>query len=344
MAIDPFVAAASVFTLPLKLAQIFYFVVLPMLLVAAVGYVLQRTMTLDMPTLTRINFYFAAPGMVYFSVVNSSLTASDVGRVVLFGLLAFAVMGVATALVARWRKLPRDQHNAMIMTTVLNNSGNYGLPLQDLAFRSMGLGDAAMSLQVFVMLTQNFLTFTAGVFLAASGKGNARLRASLLQVVKFPAVYALVAALVTVRIRTYLGSHAPDVAASLAPFWEVVKHLKVTYIPIALCTLGAQLASIPRGRVRYPVKTSVLLRLLAGPLLGLGLIYILGIHGFLAQVLLISTSTPTAVNAALLCLQFGNHPDYTARAVFHSTLLSAVTVTLVVFLAQSGYLNQLAVP
>jgi hypothetical protein len=342
MATDGFVAAAGTLSLPIQLGQIFYFVILPMLLLAGIGFLLQRTMTLDMPTLTCINFYFAAPGMVYFSVVNSKLTASDVSRVVLFSILAFAAIGMATWLVARLGKVPRDQHNAMIMTTIMNNSGNYGLPLQDLAFRSTGLGDAAMSFQVFVMLVQNFIGFTLGVFLAASGRGNTRLRTNLLAVAKFPSVYALVAALVTVQVRNYLGTHAPRAAESLAPFWEVVKHLRMTYIPIALCTLGAQLAVIPRGRVRYPVGTSLLLRLLAGPALGLALIYLMGIHGFLGQVLLISTATPTAVNAALLCLQFGNHPDYAARTVFHSTLLSAVTVTLVVFLAQGGFLNQLA--
>ena len=40
----------------------------------------------------------------------------------------------------------------------------------------------------------------------------------------------------------------------------------------------------------------------------------------------------------LLCLEFDNHPDFAARAVLYSTLLSPVTVTLVVFLAQSKLL------
>jgi hypothetical protein len=342
MATDVLLAAAPTLSLPIQLGEVFYFVVLPMLLLAAIGAVIQRTLTLDMPTLTRLNFYFAAPGMVFFSVVNSSLTASDVGRVVMFSVLGFGAIGVATWLVALVRRLPRDQHGAMIMTTIMNNSGNYGLPLQDLAFRSIGLGGAAMSLQVFVMLVQNFVGFTLGVFLAASGRGNMRLKAGLLEVAKFPSVYALAAALITVQIRNYLGAHAPRAAESLAPFWEVIKYLRMTYIPIALCTLGAQLAVIPRGRMHYPVRTSVLLRLVGAPALGLGLIYLMGIRGFLAQVLLISTATPTAVNAALLCLQFGNHPDYVARTVFQSTLLSAITVTLVVFLVQGGFLDQLA--
>jgi len=84
------------------------------------------------------------------------------------------------------------------------------------------------------------------------------------------------------------------------------------------------------------------LRLLAGPVIGLGLIYAFGLTGFLAQMLLISTASPTAVNCMLLCMEFENHPDYAARAVFYSTLLSPLTVTLVIYLAQGGVFPHLA--
>ena len=84
---------------------------------------------------------------------------------------------------------------------------------------------------------------------------------------------------------------------------------------------------------------SVILRLLIAPAVGLGLIFAFGLRGFMAQVLLISTSSPTAVNCMLLCLEFDNHPDYAAKAVFYSTLLSPITVTGVIYLAQSGVLG-----
>jgi hypothetical protein len=40
----------------------------------------------------------------------------------------------------------------------------------------------------------------------------------------------------------------------------------------------------------------------------------------------------------LLCLEFDNHPEFAARAVFTSTMASPITVTLVIFVAQSGWL------
>ncbi len=330
--------AISAGELFLKLGQIFYHIVLPILLLAGLGFLLQRTLGMDMPTLTRLNFYVVIPGLIYFSVVTSRLTAGDIGTVVGFSVAMLAALAAVSYLVAVLRGVPRDQRRAMLMTTMFYNSGNYGLPLQELAFRSAGLSVAAQSLQVFVIIVQNFSNFTLGVLLAAGGGRGERLRKNLLHIAKFPPIYALALGLLTVQIRHWLGAEADRLGQALKPFWQVIQYVRNGFLTVALCTLGAQLGLLRRSHNRYPVTLSVVLRLLAGPALGLGLIYALGLKGFLAQVLLIGTAMPTAVNCMLLCLEFDNHPDYAARAVFYSTLLSPVTVTGVIFLAQSGLL------
>jgi hypothetical protein len=233
----------------------------------------------------------------------------------------------------------------MLMTVIFMNSGNYGLPLQSLAFRRNGLGAEARSLQAFAMITQNFITFTLGILLAASGgKRDSHWKENLVHILKFPPVYALAAGVVTVQVRVWLGQQAgAEILSALRPFWDVIGHVQHAFIPLALCTLGAQLALVRAGGKAYPVTLSVVLRLLVAPAIGIGMVYLLGLRGFLAQMLLISTSYPTAVNCMMLCLEFDNHPDFAARAVFYSTLLSPVTVTGVIFLAQSGLLPGLAI-
>jgi hypothetical protein len=192
------------------------------------------------------------------------------------------------------------------------------------------------------MITQNLFTFTVGILIAAGGKKGAHWKQNLLHIVKFPPIYALLAAFVTHQIRAALGDHAGDVAHWLTPFYDYVVYVKDAFIAVALLTLGAQLALVGRLAKPYPVGWSVGLRLLAGPAIGLGLIYAFGLTGFLAQMLLISTASPTAVNCMLLCMEFDNHPDYAARAVFYSTLISPITVTLVIYLAQGGIFPGLA--
>ena len=337
--------AASIAELPGRLGEIFYYIVLPVLLLAAVGWILQRKLGLDMPTLTRLNFYFVVPGLVYVSLLTSRLHGAEVAQVVIYGVAMLAAMGAVTWVVGRVRGVPPDERNAMLMTTIFNNSGNYGLPLQDLAFAKAGLSAEARMMQVFVMIVQNVSGFTLGVWLAASGGDGRRWRENLMHIAKFPPIYALIAALATLWVRGALGADAAASAGrALKPFWDVLLHVKSAFVAVAICTLGAQLATVARGGRRYPVTLSVVLRLLVGPAVAAGVIYAMGIRGLMAQVLLISSATPTAVNCMLFCLQFDNHPDYAARAVFYSTLLSPITVTGVIFLAQGNVLPGFALP
>ena len=202
------------------------------------------------------------------------------------------------------------------------------------------------------------------------GRWQAALRRDLLHVMKFPPIYALTAAGLTLLIGRWLGDAAPSVAAALRPFWDTVVFMKGGFIVVALATLGAKLATVrwrssepgrpdpvPRadpGRGTRLVLTAVVLRLVVAPATGLGLLWIVqaalvwvgggegggeggGLDPLVAQVLLISTAVPTSVNCLLLCMEFDNHPDDVARAVFISTVLSPVTVTLTILLARSGW-------
>ena len=324
----------------LQLGEIAYFIVLPVLLLIGIGFVVQRKLGLDMPTLARVNFYLVVPGMVYFAVVSSTLRVGDVATAVGFTLLAMAVWAGLTYAVAAIRRIPMDQRRAMVMSSIFYNSGNYGLPLQELAFRGVrpGASAEAVGIQVFVMIVQNFTSFTLGILLAAGEVREGQWKRNLVHILKFPPIYALSAALLTILLRRTLGEGSETAARWLQPFWDVVVYAKSGFIAIALATLGAQLALVRRGKTYYPVTTSVALRLLAGPAVGLALIWALGLEGLIAQVLLISTSVPTSVNCLLLCIEFDNHPDFLARSVFYSTLLSPITVTLTILLAHSGWI------
>jgi hypothetical protein len=105
----------------------------------------------------------------------------------------------------------------------------------------------------------------------------------------------------------------------------------------------ALLVSIVRGPSYYDprrhpdrarIRRDLVLRLMVGPILSGFIIWLLGIQGALAQSLLISTSFPTAVNSALLAMEFDNEPEFAAAVVFYSTMFSAVTVSVVIYAAK----------
>ncbi|MCH8474348.1 MAG: AEC family transporter [Opitutales bacterium] len=324
-----------------QLVVIAYTVVFPILLLAGFGFWLQKKFGLDSATLTRLNFYFLIPCVVYFVVVTADLRGGDVLLVVGFqAALMFILLGLSY-LAAKIFRVPGDQQAALGMSTIFHNSGNYGLPLQDLAFRQSGASEPAMAIQAIYMVFQNFLNFTLGIFLAAMGKrGMASIRdwrSHLGPILRLPPMYALAAGLLTVQVRAQLSPEVVDQIFALGePFWQVIAYVRDAFIALALCTLGAQLAKVSKEGLRYPVRLAVALRLLAGPVAGFLLIWALGIEGFMAQVLMLATCTPTAINCLLLCLEFDNHPDFTARSVYYSTLLSPITIAFVLFVTRSG--------
>lgn len=324
-----------------QFGHVAYFIVLPLMLLMALGFVVQRVVGLDMSTLVRLNFYVVVPGMVYTAVVESELTLGSVAAVMGFSLGFMAAAALLLVVLAKLRGLPRGQWSPLVMTGIFYNAGNYGLPLQQLAFRDVGRGADAMGIQVFVMLVQNITSFTIGIVLAAGGGlSRERFKTNLLHMAKFPPLYALAAAVVTVLIRQAIAESSPEslpkMAHALTPFIDTLHYVKNGFVVVALVTLGAKLATVTRGGMKYPVTLSVVFRLLLAPALGLVIIKLFGLEGFVAQVLLISTATPVSVNCMLICLEFDNHPDFLARSVFYSTLLSPITVTAVILLAQSG--------
>lgn len=321
-----------------QLGSIFYFVVCPMLLLVAIGYVIQRRAGLDPQTLSRINFNFCVPGIIYYSVVGSNIRLGEAAQGFLFTVTMVVSMCVLTKLVAKLARVPAGQHHAMMMSTMFYNAGNYGLPLQDLAFRAAGLSAEARAAQVFVMIGQNLTTFTLGILLASSGRANRTFKDFVRDVLRFPPLYALAAGLITVLIRHLLGDDAPAVAKALRPFWDALAYVKDSFIGLALLTLGAQLALVKREEQPYPVGLTVLMRLAGGPLLGLAMVHLFGLKGFLAQVMWISTGLPSAVNSMLLCMEFENHPGFLARSVFYATLASPLTLTVVIFIAQGNFI------
>lgn len=103
---------------------------------------------------------------------------------------------------------------------------------------------------------------------------------------------------------------------------------------IALLTLGAQLAYVQLKKFNKLLLLSILGRLFVSPALALGLIFILGLDGIVAQSLFIASSFPSSRNSAQFALEFDHHPELAGQIVLVSTILSSLTVGVVIYVAE----------
>lgn len=299
---------------------ILYSVVLPIFVLIAVGSILQRVFQLDLYTLAKINFYCITPAAVFMSLYHSDMSAQLLGSVIFFYalyVLILYLLGSATSKIMGYTKGKKAAFNNSIM---LDNSGNYGLPINDLVFKGDPL---AASMQALIMSLQSLLTFTYGVISIQGSKLNGNYRSVIIGFLKMPVPYALLLGLL-------MHAFAIPLPVILS---QPLTYAQQSMVAIALITLGAQIVKYPLRLYRKDIYLSMALRLFAGPAIGLLLICVLDIHGIPAQALLIASAMPTGVNTSILAEEYRNEPDFAAQTVLVSTLVNVFTITAVIALS-----------
>ncbi len=264
-------------------------------------------------TLSRVSLYIFAPALVFSKLLETSIDWRDSLQIVAFTILGTLIVLLLSWATARGLHMERSRESAFVLSCSFVNHGNYGLPLVLFAFGQEGLERA-----LIYFVTGALLTNTLAVFIASRGKTGAT--TSLLNIVKIPMIYAGAAAIVVK-------------AANLVVPEVILKPVSMAAdaaIPVMLVLLGAQLARTYLGRQIRLISLAVFVRLVGGALVGLFVATLLGLTGITRQACVVEHSTPTAVTASILSLEFGTEPEFVTGVIFASTLASIATMTLLV--------------
>jgi predicted permease len=297
-------------------------ILLPIFILVSIGFGAQKLLRMDSRTFSRLNIYILIPAVLFVKIYEAHVSLRFVGQVLSFIIIVELLMYALGEGLARLLKYPRGIRKAFCSSLLFFNSGNYGLPLIELVFNGNPIATAS---QVFVMLTQNISTSTFGVFQASSGKSS--YRQALQNMLVMPSLYVLTIVLIVKGF------------AIKVPFQLMMplKYISGGFVGLALITLGVQLAEVKAKFRVKDVLLASLIRLILSPLLGFGLVWLLGIHGILAKSLIIGVATPTAVNTAILAREFDNEPEYAAQMVLVSTLFSAITLSTLIYLLNNAH-------
>ncbi len=305
------------------LIEIFWNILTPIFLVAGVGFWGRRRLRLDSHTLSAAVFYILTPCLVFSSLYHLQVEWQDVARVLGFYLsmaAALAGLGLAIAFALRWE---RAMTSAFVMTLVLLNNGNYGIPLNRFAFGEVG-AQVAVLYYAFSAILGN----TVGVLIARSG--SAGLMAALKGLLRVPLIYATVLA-----ILLRLSGIEPPL-----PLLRAVELLGDAAVPVMLMILGMQLASIEVNNDMKPAWVATMIRLVFSPLLATVMTSVWGLQGMMRTVGITQWGVPTAVLSAVLATQYDCKPRYVATVVLTTTLLSVITMSVLLSLVGVGALAQ----
>lgn len=293
-----------------NLLSLFSANLLPILMIAGLGFLLVKTQQIDPKSVARIIFYIFSPALVFQLLSQSELEKKAVLLIVGFALASNLITGLIGLLLAKLFKMDRKVTIAIVLTTIISNAGNYGLSLNQFAF-----GEEAMAYASIYFVVSSMMVYTVGV--AVASMGQASLKDSLLNLLKYPTLYALILAVIFQQT----GWQLPF------PLERSISLLSGAAIPAMLLLLGMQLGRTNLRENKRALAIATVTRMVIAPLIAIGLSIPFQLEGPALQASVTEASMPSAVMTTILSTEFDAAPALVSAIVTATTLVSPLTLT-----------------
>jgi predicted permease len=289
--------------------------ILPIFMVVGVTVAVDRVVKPDPRGLSQLVIYLFSPFLVLNGIATTELKGGEVGQIVGFAIVLCLIMAGLSWGTARLAGFDRKLESAFMLTVVLLNAGNFGIPLNRFAFGAAG-EQRAVIFFVGTVLVSN----TVGVFLAS--RGDVSTRRALLNVLTVPLPYAALLGLML---------NMGDLTMP-KPMGRAVGFLAQAANPAMLTVLGLQLSRASVTAQARPITMACGLRLIVSPVIAVLLTVVFGLSGLTRQVAIVQAGMPSAVMGGVLATEFGSDARYVTSTILISTLASMVTLSVVLSL------------
>lgn len=291
--------------------------VLILFILIGVGFVCNKTKILTSSSLkemTNLVLYIVTPCVI----INSYQREFDKNMLrgllitLAAALLSFAINILLTHLLVKDKDKRREK--TLRFGAVFSNCGYMSLPLQEAMLGEIGVFYGATYIAVF-----QIMLWTYGVILMSGSIKSI----SLKKIIINPGV-----------LSTALGIVLYVFSISI-PFTvlEPIKYLGSLNTPVPMVIVGYYLAQASLRLKGVSAYVSLVLRLIASPLIMIAILLCFGISGDIAIACTIAASAPVAAATTMFCEKFDGDTTLSATFVSITTILSIITMPLVVAVA-----------
>lgn len=285
-------------------------VTLPIIVLMALGWMVQSRLELDVRTLSRLLLNVILPCTLFHFLTSADLPLVDVLPTFWFTVVQFVFFSALGWGLAAICGVSRELRPLVGLAMSFANTGNFGLPVAQLAFPP----DYLLHQTVIVSL-HSVLIIPFGVLILAPQRGS--VLESLVALSKSPMILAVLAGLIVKGFEIDLPklvTHPISIVAG-------------AYISIALFTLGAQLATTRFSISHGPVWLAVVLKMLIAPALTWLMLLMLGIDPGLKDLLIVAAAAPVGLLLAIFCVDYERAPETAGAMVLVSTVISPFLVS-----------------
>lgn len=286
-------------------------VTLPIISLAALGYLLQPWLKLDIGSLTRLQVNVVMPAFLIHFLSAGKQPLDVVWLVATLAVIQFMILiPLGWLLVIAFRLRP-TMGPIMGLGTAYANVGFFGIPVTQLAF-----GSEYLLHQSVLTAMMTILVCTLGVWLLSPNSGG--MLAKMRTAFETPLIPSVAFGL---GLR-YFEVELPPLAS------QPLQLLGAIFTPLALYTLGAQIASARSLRFEWLPQTIILtLKLAVSPIITFYLCGFMGVPLDVTAVLVVAAATPVGVLITIFAAELKAEPEFIATATVISTALSPLTVT-----------------
>jgi predicted permease len=280
----------------MSLLNIFANNLLPILLLSGAGFILGWALKLDSRPLGRVIFFILSPVLIFNLLTTSKLAVESIILMMGYSASVMLIIGGIAFILGKLLRLERN--------------GNYGLPLISFAF-----GQEALAYASIYFVTNSILLYTVGVLIASLG--HLRLKEAMLGLLKVPAIYAILLAVIFIRT----GWTLP------VPIQKTIELTAGGAVPAMLILLGLELRKVEWTSNLRALSIPVVCRLLVGPVIALVMATFFGLNSTARKDGITESGMPSAVMTTILANEYKLDVSLVTAIVFVSTILSPLTLT-----------------
>ncbi len=264
-----------------------------------------------------IVLYFVTPCLI----INSFNIEFDKSKLqgLLVCLIGFFLIMLASIIMVHLLFRGKDQQRNRVLrfAVVFSNAGYMGIPLQKAVLGDDGVFYGSVCVAVF-----NIMVWTYGLICMSGDKKSI----SVKKLVFNPGIIGVTVGLIVFLFSVPLPTPVSSVLDSMASL-----NTPMAMMVIGFNLAGSNILAALRDKSVYYVS---LLRLVVIPVTSLFVLLLCGVRGSVLVSLVVAASAPVAAATTVFSIKYDNDINTSVNLVTFTTLLSIVTMSAIVALAQ----------
>ena len=311
--------------------------VIPITLLVALGFYAKKIKLINeqfSAAGNRLCFRILLPILLFMNIYKTKGIEEIQWSLVVYScVIIFAVFIIGLFFVIPYFKIP-SQKGVILQCIFRSNFALIGLPLASSIAGQKGATVAAVLSLATIPLFNVLAIFSLEYF----GHDNNERKTDYLKlvkdIIKNPLIIAVMIGFLVLLVRAWFVSLGISFRLTNVEFlYSALNTASAIASPLALIVLGAQFEFNVVRRLFKQIVVGTLMRILFVPVVGLGLAYILfpqwGSAEFSGLIALFAS--PVAVSSSIMAAEMGGDKDLASQYVVWTTLLSAFTIFLFVF-------------